>query len=100
MGAVVSLVIVRELEGALALLSLMAVQLLVDPDSSYAGFMPLWSTRELTGYALDAPIANSLSDGLGHFAVTMVLCSLAAWGFSVLRLRTRRFEPIPGTSSR
>ena len=100
LGAVVSLVIVRELEGALALLALMAVQLLVDPDSSYAGFMPLWSTRELTGYALDAPIANSLSDGLGHFAVTMVLCSLAAWGFSVLRLRTRRFEPIPGTSSR
>ena len=103
LGAVVSLVIVRELEGALALLALMAVQLLVDPDSSYAGFMPLWSTRELTGYALDTPIANSLSDGLGHFAVTMVLCSLAAWGFSVLRLRTRRFESIPGfpgTSSR
>ena len=100
LGAVVSLVIVRELEGALALLALMAVQLLVDPDSSYAGFMPLWSTRELTGYALDTPIANSLSDGLGHFAVTMVLCSLAAWGFSVLRLRSRRFEPIPGTSSR
>ena len=100
LGAVVSLVIVRELEGALALLALMAVQLLVDPDSSYAGFMPLWSTRELTGYALDTPIANSLSDGLGHFAVTMVLCSLAAWGFSVLRLRTRRFEPIPGTLSR
>ena len=100
LGAVVSLVIVRELEGALALLALMAVQLLVDPDSSYAGFMPLWSTRELTGYALDTPIANNLSDGLGHFAVTMVLCSLAAWGLSVLRLRTRKFEPIPGTSSR
>ena len=103
LGAVVSLVIVRELEGALALLALMAVQLLIDPDSSYAGFMPLWSTRELTGYVLDTPIANSLSDGLGHFAVTMVLCSLVAWGFSVLRLRTRRFEPIPGfpgTSSR
>lgn len=96
LGAMVSLVIVRELEGALALLALMAVQLLVDPDSSYAGFMPLWSTRELTGYALDAPTANSLLDGLGHFAVTMVLCSLAAWGFSVLRLRTRRFESIPG----
>ena len=46
LGAVVSLVIVRELEGALALLALMAVQLLVDPDSSYAGLMPLWSTRE------------------------------------------------------
>ena len=96
LGAVVSLVIVRELEGALALLALMAVQLLVDPDSSYAGFMPLWSTRELTGYALDAPIANSLSDGLGHFAVTMVLCSLAAWGFGILRLRTRKFGPTPG----
>lgn len=96
LGAVVSLVIVRELEGALALLTLMAVQLLVDPESSYAGLMPLWSTRELTGYALDAPTANSLSEGLGHFAVTVVLCTLAAWGFSVLRLRTRKFEPIPG----
>lgn len=65
--------------------------------------MPFWSIRELAGNALDTPIANSLSDGLGHFAVTMVLCSLVAWGFSVLRLRTRRFEPIPGfpgTSSR
>lgn len=30
------------------------------------------------------------------FAVTVVLCTLAAWGFSVLRLRTRKFEPIPG----
>ena len=96
LGAVVSLVIVRELEGALALLALMAVQLLVDPESPYAGLMPLWSTRELTGYALDTPIANSLSDGLGHFAVTVVLCFLAAWGFSVLRLRTRKFELIPG----
>ena len=58
--------------------------------------MPLWSTRELTGYALDAPTTNSLSEGLGHFAVTVVLCTLAAWGFSVLRLRTKKFEPIPG----
>ncbi len=78
------------------LLALMAVQLLVDPDSSYAGLMPLWSTCELTGYALDAPTANSLSNGLGHFAVTMVLCSLAAWGFGILRLRTRKFGPTPG----
>ena len=66
--------------GEVVLLALMAVQLLVDPDSSYAGLMPLWSTCELTGYALDAPTANSLSNGLGHFAVTVVLCSLAAWG--------------------
>ena len=89
--------------GEVVLLALMAVQLLVDPDSSYAGLMPLWSTCELTGYALDAPTANSLSNGLGHFAVTVVLCSLAAWGFGILRLRTRKFGPtpgFPGTSSR
>jgi hypothetical protein len=82
--------------GEVVLLALMAVQLLVDPDSSYAGLMPLWSTCELTGYALDAPTANSLSNGLGHFAVTMVLCFLAAWGFGILRLRTRKFGPTPG----
>lgn len=89
--------------GEVVMLALMAVQLLIDPDSSYAGLMPLWSTCELTGYAFDAPTANSLSNGLGHFAVTVVLCSLAAWGFGILRLRTRKFGPtpgFPGTSSR
>jgi hypothetical protein len=89
LGALVSLVIARELEGALALLALMAVQLLVDPDNAYTRLLPLWSTRELTGYALDAPTANNLSEGLAHFAITVGLCVLVAWGSSVLRLRTK-----------
>ena len=46
LGAVVSLVVPRELEGALALLSIMALQLLVDPADAATKLLPLWSTRE------------------------------------------------------
>lgn len=94
LGTLISLVITRELEGALALLAIMAVQLLVDPEKSYTRLLPLWSTRELTGYAIGAPTANSLSNGLLHFAITATVCTLAAWGFNVLRLRATRIEPL------
>jgi hypothetical protein len=86
-GALLSLVISRELDGALALLVVMAVQLLVDPEKSYTRLMPWWSTRELSGYAIGAPSANSLPQGLLHFGVTVTVCALAAWIFSILRLR-------------
>jgi hypothetical protein len=90
LGALVSLVITRELEGALALLSVMALQLLSDPDGSAAKLLPLWSTRELSAYAIQASGADSLPTGLLHFALTFVLCVAAAWTASTLRLR-----PVP-----
>ncbi len=68
----------------------------MDPDNSYTRFLPLWSTRELTRYALQAAADDSLSEGLAHFVIAVFTCSLAAWGFSTLRLRTERFELITG----
>jgi len=87
LGALVSAVLPRELEGALALLSVMALQLLVDPEGSFAKLMPLWSTRELAAYAIEPVGVDRLENGVLHFAITAVLLAATAWGVSVLRLR-------------
>jgi hypothetical protein len=94
LGALVSLAISRELEGALALLSIMALQLLVDPAGATAKLLPLWSTRELTAYAIEEHGSGSLSSGTSHFALMMTVCVLIAWGASVLRLRAIRVGPV------
>lgn len=93
LGALVSHVIARELEGALALLSVMALQLLVDPDGSAAKLLPLWSTRELSAYAIQDSATDSLPNGLLHFALTLVLCVALAWTAGVLRLRPVPLDP-------
>lgn len=94
LGAVVSLVLPRELEGALALLSIMAMQLLADPAGTAARLLPLWSTRELSAYAIEPVGADRLRDGLVHFGATVAVCVLVAWTASVLRLRPARL-PVP-----
>ncbi|WP_250446024.1 ABC transporter permease [Actinotalea sp. C106] len=86
LGALVSLIIGRELEGALALLSVMALQLLVDPEERAAGLLPLWSTRELSAYAIEDHATASLAPGLAHFAATLALCTAIGWAASVIRL--------------
>jgi len=93
LGALVSMVITRELEGALALLSVMALQLLVDPDGPMAKLLPLWSTRELSAYAIQEHGAGSLSSGLLHFVVTASICVAVAWIVSVVRLSPVRMLP-------
>ncbi|WP_106401194.1 ABC transporter permease [Actinocorallia populi] len=93
LGALVSLVITRELEGALALLSIMALQLLVDPDGSAAKLLPLWSTRELSAYAIQDLSTDSLPSGMLHFALTLVLCVAVAWVASTFRLRPVPLRP-------
>lgn len=96
LGALVSFMITRELEGALALLSIMAIQLLIDPDDAVAKLLPLWSTRELSSYALEESAADVLSGGMLHFAVTATLCVLAAWISSLARLNPTRINAPEG----
>lgn len=94
LGALVSLAISRELEGALALLSIMALQLLVDPDGAMTKLLPLWSTRELSAYAIQEDSGNSLQAGLLHFMVTVSVCVVVAWVANLTRLRpVRAFAP-------
>jgi hypothetical protein len=94
LGAAVSLLIPRELEGALALLSIMALQMLADPNGTAAKFLPLWSTREFTTYAVDPTGGADLAQGLLHFAATAAIAIATTWTAGVLRLRPRRL-PVP-----
>ncbi|NUS72285.1 MAG: ABC transporter permease [Corynebacteriales bacterium] len=92
-GAVVSLVVPRELEGALALLPIMALQLLVDPADTIAKTLPLWSTRELSAYAIELVDADRLWHGLLHFGFVLTLFVLAGWLASIIRLAPAKLPP-------
>lgn len=98
LGALMSFAVARELEGALALLSVMALQLLVDPDGSKAKLLPLWSTRKISAYAIGAEDAQALSEGMLHFLLVLTLCALAAWGASVARLGIVRASRLPAAT--
>jgi len=98
LGALMSFAVARELEGALALLSIMALQLLVDPDGSKAKLLPLWSTRKISAYAIGAEDAGALREGMLHFLFVFALCALAAWGASVMRLGIVRASGLPAAA--
>lgn len=94
LGAVVSMLIPRELEGALALLAVMAMQLLADPASTAARLLPFWSTRELSSYAIEPVGVEVLQSGLVHAGLTLAIAFGLAWVVSVLRIRPVRLaEP-------
>ena len=96
-------VVPRDLEGALLLLAIMAVQVLVDPAESWTRVLPLWSARELATYILDSADAvaasssrtsSSLNAGLAHGTAYGLALGTISWLLGVLRLRTIRLpEP-------
>ena len=103
LGALVAAVVPRDLEGALLLLAVMAVQVLVDPDKSWTLALPLWSARELASYILDTadavgPLGPEAGDylyhGLAHGTAYGLALGTTSWLLGVLRLRTIRLpEP-------
>ena len=62
LGPVAAALVPRDLEGALLLLAVMALQLLVDPTADWTRVLPLWSTRELSSY-----IVEELGSGAGDY---------------------------------
>lgn len=90
LGGVLAHLMPRELEGALALLCLVAVQLLADPAGSAAKVLPFWSTREIGTYAIDPVGSDYLWRGLTHAAVTVVLLAGGTAIVAALRLRLVR----------
>lgn len=100
LGAVVATFVPRDLEGALALLTVLATQMLADPAGRIAKMLPFWSTRELGTYAIDGTDGGYLVRGLAHFAVTGTLLVGLAVGVSAVRLRLVRLpEPVPDGAS-
>ena len=97
LGSLAAALVPRDLEGALLLLSVMAVQVLVDPSEAWTRVLPLWSTRELASVVVEnlgPETADYLRRGLAHGAAMAVLLTAASWAVGVLRLRTARL-PAP-----
>jgi len=90
LGALTAALVPRDLEGALLLLSVMAVQVLVDPSEGWTRVLPLWSTRELASVVVEnlgSDTADYLRRGLAHGAAMSVLLTATNWAVGVLRLR-------------
>lgn len=91
LGSLAAALVPRDLEGALLLLSVMAVQVLVDPSEGWTRVLPLWSTRELASVVVEnlGPDAGAyLHRGLAHGAAMALLLTTASWAVGALRLRT------------
>ena len=96
-GAFVGALLPRELEGALALFSVAAVQMLANPEGFVAKLLPFWSSRELGTYAIDPVGTDYLWRGLLHALLTWLVCAGGAFALIAWRLRLARYpEPPPG----
>jgi len=91
LGTALGAVFHRELEGALVIFLVAALQSVVDPDTVLAHLIPFWSSREIGTYAIDGPDMASLTSGLLHAAVVVVACSAVA----LVALHRRLRRPVP-----
>ncbi|RIV38850.1 ABC transporter permease [Micromonospora radicis] len=89
-GMLIGALLPRELEGTLLLLTVVAMQMLLDPASPGAKLTPFWSSREIATWAVDHTDAGYLSRGLLHAAVVTVLLIVTVAGVFGVRLRRRR----------
>jgi len=94
LGSLIGALLPRELEGALALLSVVAVQMLADPAGLAAKLMPFWSAREIGTYAVDGGSFDLVWRGLAHLGVTWLICVAGTLAVFQWRLRLARYpEP-------
>ncbi|MFR9777739.1 ABC transporter permease [Micromonospora sp. MS34] len=89
-GMLIGAVLPRELEGTLLLLTVVAVQMLIDPAGSGARLTPFWSSREIVTWAVDHTDDGYLTRGVLHAVAVTTLLILAVAGASTARLRRRR----------
>jgi hypothetical protein len=94
LGSLVAALLPRELEGALALLTICAVQMLADPPTLTAHLMPFWSFREMGTYVVDGVDVGYLWRALAHAAATWLVCAGGTYALFAWRLRLPRYpEP-------
>ncbi|MDW3847043.1 ABC transporter permease [Micromonospora sp. BRA006-A] len=89
-GLLLSAVLPRELEGTLVLLTVVGLQMVMDPAGSVTRALPFWFSRELATYAVDHTDGGYLTRGLTHglaFAVALTVLVVVA---AAVRLRQRR----------
>ncbi|MFC7549183.1 hypothetical protein [Plantactinospora sp. GCM10030261] len=90
LGMLIGALLSREMEGTLLLLTIVGVQMTMDPADSAARIAPFWASREITTYAVDHTDTGYLTRGLLHGALFTVALVLLVALISGIRLRTRR----------
>ncbi|MEU4681421.1 hypothetical protein [Micromonospora sp. NPDC023737] len=89
-GLLLSAVLPRELEGTLVLLTVVGLQMVMDPADGVTRALPFWFSREIGTYAIDHTdggyLTRGLTQGIAFAAVLTLLVAVAA----AVRLRQRR----------
>jgi hypothetical protein len=88
-GLALSTVLHRELEGTLALLLVIGLQMMADPEGLVAHLLPFWSSRELGTYAVDHTDAGYLARGIAHGIAATLVLTLVVGVVATIRLRQR-----------
>jgi len=90
-GLAVSALLPRELEGMLVLLTVVAMQMMLNPDGTAALLLPYWFSREIGIYAIETDGSVShVFTGLAHAGIVLALLLAVIALTSGLRLRQRR----------
>jgi len=89
LGLAVSALLPRDLEGMLVLLTVVGLQMIMDPAGTASRALPFWFTREIGTYAIDHTPAPYLTRGLIHALVTTTLLMLVVAVAFTIRLRQR-----------
>ncbi|HEV7711890.1 MAG TPA: hypothetical protein VGP16_27125 [Asanoa sp.] len=89
LGLAVSALLPRDLEGMLVLLTVVGLQMILDPAGNAARVLPFWFSREIGTYAVDHTSVGYLDRGVLHGVLTAgVLLLVVAVAFGI-RLRRR-----------
>ena len=88
-GLALSTLLPRELEGMLVLLTVVAMQMMLDPDGTAAHALPFWFSREIGTYAVNQVGAGYLLRGLLHAAIVLTALLTALSLSAGIRLRRR-----------
>lgn len=89
-GMLIGYVLPKEMEGTLLLLTVVALQMLIDPATTIAKATPFWSSREIGTYAVDHMGPGYLVRGLVHGGVTTLLLLALVAVVSAASLRPAR----------
>lgn len=87
LGMAIGLLLRRELEGALALLIVLATQFMTNPEKLLAHFLPLWSVRGVADWTIGLGGPDYLRDGLAHAAITLLVLLIVIGLACTRRLR-------------
>lgn len=90
LGLFIGALVPRDLEGALVLITMLALQFLADPAKGFAKLLPLWSNRQLGTWTVDLADGSYLRSGLLHGLLYGLTLTAVTAALSAFRLRRRR----------